>query len=162
VIFFVAASSLGYALTDLAGINVLRYFPAIRMLATESIAGQIEAGLSGRLLVGMLFGCIAVAIYFLSLPLIQRFDLLHTTHATVAMTASFWLSVALIVVQEWRRWVVPEGSPGLFNDEFWMLFVALIIFLFGLLFNAGFEHRIARLVKREHDAPTEQEDERHG
>ncbi|MFO0702465.1 MAG: hypothetical protein U0514_01095 [Candidatus Andersenbacteria bacterium] len=148
VIFFVAASSLALALSDYAGLNVVRYYPALSVFATRALPGQIEAGLSGSLLTAMLFGFIAVAIYLIILPIIRWFDLLHTAHAMVVANAALWVSVALIVVQEWRRWVVPIPSPGLFNDTFWLLFAALLLFLFGLLFNSGFEHRVAHLVRR--------------
>jgi hypothetical protein len=151
VIIFVAASSISYALMNFASINVPHYYPALRIFSTELIEGQVAMAHFGRLATAFLFGLIALIIYWTLVPIIRRFDLLHTSHAMVMMSTALWLSIAIIVIEEWHTWGIAErdlDGPTLFNREFFLLFFGLLLFFFGLLFNSGFEHRIARLVRR--------------
>src|SRR3972149_9487293 len=80
VIIFVAASSLAYALTNVAAINVPRYYPLLKIFSVELLEGQVAMAHFGRLATAFLFGLIALIIYWSIIPLIRRFDLLHTSH----------------------------------------------------------------------------------
>ena len=151
IIIFVATSSIAYALMNFAEINVPHYYPMLRIFSVDLLEGQVAMAHFGRLATALLFGLIGLIIYWVIVPLIRRFDLLHTSHAMVMMSTAIWLSVAIIIIEEWHTWGIAErglDSPVFFNREFLLLFFGLLLFFFGLLFNSGFEHRVGRLVKR--------------
>jgi hypothetical protein len=155
IIIFVAASSLSYALLNFASINFPHYYPMLRVFTTDLIEGQVAMAHFGRLATAFLFGFIGLIIYWTIQPLIRRFDLLHTSHAMVMMSTTLWLSVAIIIIEEWLNWGIAErnlDTPTLFNREFFLLFSGLLLFFFGLLFNSGFEHRVARSVRKSRQA----------
>jgi len=151
LMLFVSVGSLGYALTDLAGVNAPRYYPLLKIFSNQNLPDEIAMGHYGRLLTAVILGAIGVLIYLLISPVAHRFDLLHSHHVVVVMTTSVWMAVALIIIQEWHQWSIVERNlenGRFFDTEFWLLFGALNVLFFGLLFNAGFEHRITKLVKQ--------------
>lgn len=150
IMLFVSVGSLAYALVDIAGVNAPRYYPLLRTFSNQIIEDEIAMGHYGRFLSAIILGAIAVLIYLPISSLIKRFDLLHTAHVVVVMTTALWTSIALIILQEWHHWSnVDQGFDGgsFFDGEFLLLFVTLNILFFGILFNAGFEHRLTKLMK---------------
>jgi hypothetical protein len=149
-IIFVSVSSLSYALMNIAGVNWPRYYPSLGETLSVTVPGQVDMGFDGRFLVSLLYGCIGIVIYLLISPIAQRFHLIKTSHAMLMMTTAFWSSLAIFILEEWHAWgieVAGQESPGLFNNEFLLLFGSLLVLFFGILFNAGFEHRMTHIVK---------------
>jgi len=149
VMVFVASSVMAYAFIDLVGFDVTEIQTPIEHnehLLQDEISGVTYE----RLIAAILLGIIGMLIYLAISFFAKKYHLLHVDHMIVVTNATVWTSIALIAFQERYHFIGLEefSAAGIINLNFWLMFASLLVLFFGLLFNAGFEHRIAYQNKK--------------
>jgi len=148
--FFVISSSFSYIALGLAGVNVPRYYPELRVISIEPLADQISMGFYGKFIMALIVGIILTIGFAVFYPLLKKLELASLALTNKLMAGVVWFSVSLIVMEEWHKWGIEKrglDAPTLFNTEMGLFLLGLLVFLLGILFTAAGISRVKTLNK---------------
>jgi hypothetical protein len=145
-----ATAAVTYIGTELAGVNVLRYYPVLHVFQTETIPDQISMGFYGRLLVAAVAAVVAVMIYLIFYKVFYFFRLARIAYLSILAFGVLWMSAAIIVWEEWHKWGIEArdaSGSGFFNSEFSLFVVGTLVFLIGAFLSASGAQRVAHISR---------------
>jgi hypothetical protein len=147
---------------NVAGLNVWRYYPELRVFQTQAIEGQVSMGFYGRVLVALGIAAIAMLVYLVFYKALYFFRLARIAYLSILAFGAIWIAASLIVWEEWHKWGIEardSADSGFFNAEFVLFVVGMLIFLVGVFLSASGAQRVVHISQTElkpNKAPTVQ------
>lgn len=132
--FFLVLSIFILVFSDLAGLNLPKYYPLSREWSVKTLE-RPSMGYFGAVGFSILVALPISLLFYWFLPLKQKYLEIRFKTFKNLTTAFLLFGIFYFVAKEWKKWGIEKmgiKSEGFFGAEFWLFIFILILFLIFL------------------------------
>lgn len=150
VAIFAAAASALYLLVEIAGVNVVLYYPTLRMFSFQVEPELYSMTYFGRVGYAIAGALVITALHIFLRPLMRRIQLIKLSALVAFMAVATWFTAAIITVQTWHELGIARralDTTAPINDELYLAIIGTIILFGGVLLTSFAVRRVKSLTK---------------
>lgn len=131
IIFFLSVGAFSYVFSGLAGLNLPKYYPELRVWSIKTLEGQ-SMGFYGKVAFVFIFSIILAKMFYLLYPLLEKHLNASRNYLIGFASSTLITGILFFVVEEWHSWGIAKRKldNGLFsNVELWLFLVVAALFI---------------------------------